>query len=264
MLKITSIKVTNNYVLILLSNKEKYKISEDDFFENKYKAKQQLSEKDLKQLAIISNFHNAYLKALNKLKYKDRSEWEIRHLMYEDFELNKGQVDKIINKLKRYGFIDDVRYIKEFHERSNRKYWGYNKVKSKLVDVRISSKLISEHLIYNYQQQLDLATNFLNKEVKKIKNKTQKQVKNKLYSKLQYRGFKNDVIKAAVDKIEIAYDQKLEEKLLKKDFDKAYRRYRKKAEGYELRNKVFAFLARRGFRFEDINKMLDEMENENE
>lgn len=264
MSEIKEIKVTNNFVLITLDNKRKFKISEDDYFQYKYKAKQSLDFKDIKILEKISNFHNAYLRALTRLKYKDRTEYEIRQTMYEEFNLIKPDVDKIINKLKRYDFVNDKRYLKEFVEKSQSKYDGYNKIKDGLIQVKINSDLIETYLIYDEEVEYDLALIFAEKSLTSIKNQNQRQTKNKLRSRLMYRGFNNNVITRVINDIDVPYDQQQEEKLLSKDFEKVNRRYNKKYEGYELRSRLFQYLAGRGYNYEIINEVLDEMENNNE
>ncbi len=264
MLEINEIKVTNYYILIVLSDKSKYKISEDDYFEYKFRAKQSLSEKDLESLKRISNFHNAYLRALNRLKYKDRTEHEIRETMYDEFSLIKPEVDKIINKLKRYDFINDQRYTEEFIERSQSKLQGYNKIKDGLIKVRINSFLIEENLIYDEEKEFDLALEFASKSINSIRNHNNQQLKNKLRSRLLYRGFKSSLITRVINEIDIPYDEDQEKKLLKKDFNKIYQRYKSRYDEFEVRGRLFNYLARRGYNYEIINELLEEMENYDE
>lgn len=264
MQEIKEIKVTNNYILIILSDKSKYKISEDDYFEYKFRAKQSINDKDLETLKRISNFHNAYLRALNRLKYKDRTEHEIRETMYDEFSLIKLEVDKIINKLKRYDFINDQRYAEEFIERSQYKLQGFNKIKDGLIKVRINSSLIEQTLIYDEEKEFDLALKFVEKSITSIKNHNNQQLKNKLRSRLLYRGFKSSLITRVINEIDIPYDEKAEKQLLKKDFNKIYQRYKSRYDEFELRGRLFNYLARRGYNYEIINELLDEMENYDE
>lgn len=262
--KIKEIKATNNYILVTLEDKRKFKISEDDYFEYKYQANQSLLDKDLDTLERISNFHNAYLRALNRIKYKDRSEYEIRNTVYQEYNLTKPEADKIINKLVRYDFINDERYTKELIERSQNKYHGYNKIKDSLIKVRISSKIIEEILIYDEDIEFDIAYDFANKTLKTIRNHNHQRTKQKLRSRLLYRGFRNDLITRVIDEIKVPYNKEQEKALLSKDFDKAVLRYSKKYTDFELRNRIFNYLASRNFEFEMINELLDEMESNNE
>lgn len=264
MLEIREIKVTNNYILIELNDSSKYKISEDDYFEYKYKASQQLEDKDLITLKNISNFHNAYLRALNRIKYKDRSEYEIRETLYEEFDLIKPEVDKIINKLKSYDFINDKRYAKEFIERSQLKYHGYNKIKNGLINVKINSDIIEETFIYDSETEYNNGLIFAQNSLKSIRGLNNQSTINKLCSRLLYRGYNNDIISDIIDDLNIAYDKNQEKDLIKKDFVKASRRFSKRFKDFELKTKIFNYLKNRGYKYDLINEIIEEMENNNE
>lgn len=257
MRKISSIKITNNYVLLSLDNKTSFKISEDDYFEYKFKANMDVDDVMMRKIENISNYHMAYMSALNKIKYKDRTEYEIRSLMYDDFDLIKPDVDKIVKKLKRYDFIDDERYTNDFIENSRLKYHGYNKIKSGLIEVRINSDLIEAHLHYDFKKDYELAYEFAKRSISSIRNKNKLLTENALRQKLMYRGYKNDVITAVISDLNITVDETVEMKLLEKDFARVLRRYEKRYEGYDLRARLFNYLASRGYSYSNINDLLD-------
>ena len=262
--KIKEIKVTNNFILITLDDKRSFKISEDDYFEYKFKAETDLSDAEITNLERISNFHAAYMRALNRIKYKDRTEYEIRQTVYDEFKLIKPEVDKIINKLKRYDYINDKRYLLELVERSQMKFHGYNKIKDSLIQVRINSNLIEEYLIYDEEKDFELATLFATRSLKTIRNHNYSQTLNKLRSRLLYRGFNNGLITRVIEEINVAYNDSQEKDLLKKDFDKVFKRYQKQHENFELTSRVFNYLASRGYSYELINELLEEVERNNE
>lgn len=261
MTKIKEIKVTNNYVLINLDDRRKFKISEDDYFLYKYHANDNLSQAQVQTLEHISNFHNAYMRALNRLKYKDRTEHEIRSTIYDEFNLIKSDVDKIINKLKRYDFINDKRYTKELIDQSRLKYHGYNKIKDSLIKVRINSTLIEKYLVYDEEIEVALASIFAEKTVRSIRNKNYRQTLNTLKSRLMYRGFSSSTINLVLDKIEIEKDLEKEKALLIKDYKQAKRRYQNKFQGFQLRDRLYKYLINRGYMYEMISELLEEMEN---
>ena len=106
-----------------------------------------------------------------------------------------------------------------------------------------------------------MALQFIEKSLNTIKNHNQSQTINKLRSRLLYRGFNNSVINEVLAKIEIPYDYEAEKILLKKDYDKIMRRYKNKYEKKTLKNKLFNHLAGRGYKYEIINELLEEMES---
>ncbi len=264
MKKITSVKITNNYITINFDDQSKLRISDDTYFEMKLKANKELNDQEYSFLKNESNVHEAYMSALNKIKYKDRSEYTIRNLLYDDFNLIKPEVDGIIHKLKRYDFINDDRYTKDLIENSHLKYYGYNKIKSDLVADKINSERIEKFLIDDFQKEYERALEYANKTVHTIRNKNQFQIENSLRQKLLYRGYKNNVVNAVVSEIHIEVDFEKEEKLLEKDYEKVLRRYSKRYEGYDLRVRLFNYLRSKGYDYEQINNLLDEMEKSNE
>lgn len=257
MRKISSIKITNNYVLLILDDKTRFRISEDDYFDYKFKAKMEIDDILFEKLKTMSNYHEAYMSALNKIKYKDRTEYEIRSHMYDDFNLIKPDVDKIIEKLKRYDFINDERYVRDFIERAHAKYHGYNKIKSELIDVRINSTYLENHLNYDFQDEYKRAYHYAENSLRTIRNKNKLQTENSLRQKLLYRGYAHEVISVVIEDLNIVVDDDLEQELLSKDFEKVLRRYEKKYSGYDLRVRIFNYLASRGYGYADINDLLD-------
>lgn len=257
MRKISSIKITNNYVLLILDDKTRFRISEDDYFDYKFKAKMEIDDILFEKLKTMSNYHEAYMSALNKIKYKDRTEYEIRSHMYDDFNLIKPDVDKIIEKLKRYDFINDERYVRDFIERAHAKYHGYNKIKSELIDVRINSTYLENHLNYVFKDEYKRAYRYAENSLRTIRNKNKLQTENSLRQKLLYRGYAHEVISAVIEDLNIDVDDDLEQELLLKEFEKVMRRYEKKYSGYDLRVRIFNYLASRGYGYADINDLLD-------
>lgn len=262
--KITSIKITNNFVELKFNDQSKLKISEDAYFEHKFKANMEIDDKMLMLIKQLSNFHNGYLSALNKIKYKDRSEYEIRNHLYDDFKLLKNEVDEIVEKLKRYDFINDDRFSKDLIESNHLKLNGYNKIKSLLVNAKINSDRIEKYLVYDFDVELELALQYANIAIKGIRNKNKFQTENSLRQKLMYRGFKNDIISTVIAELNIDVAEDEEIKLIKKDYEKSLLRYKRKYEGYELRQRLFTYLQGRGYEYEMINDILNEMENNDE
>jgi len=82
-----------------------------------------------------------------KLARRDRSEWEIRHLLAEEGIEKEEVVDYIVGTLRRRGYIDDRRlacslagYGKEH------RHWGPRLIARKLGELRVGEEIISETL----------------------------------------------------------------------------------------------------------------------
>lgn len=261
-MRITNIVPYKNYVLIKVSNGEQYKISEDALFENAYKTEQIITDDDLEVLQRNQLLNTAYLRCLNRIAYKDRTKMEIVDFLYQEYELTYDEVNKIIEKFIKYGYIDDERYIKDYIEYSKSKYLGYHKMKDELISVKINSALIEKYLVYDYQREFEVACEYANNTVHKIRNKSYQQTQTTLRNRLAYRGFDFNVINDVLDDIEIPFDSHQESLLLEKEVDRALRRFKRKYTGYDLRLRVFNSVARKGYNFDKINGYLDKVEEE--
>ena len=70
--------------------------------------------------------------------------------------------------------------------------------------------------------------------------------------------------KNSVDKLDFSDDQINDNKLIKKFATKAYNKYVGKYEGSELRNKIFQYLVSKGFEYEYIYVVINELEGVND
>ena len=70
------------------------------------------------------------------------------------------------------------------------------------------------------------------------------------------KGFSYSEAKDAFDTLEIEKDEEQEFYLLNKELEKQYRKFSKKYEGYELKQRLTQNLARKGFSYDDINSAL--------
>ena len=102
---ISKIKINYDYVSLLLDD-TKIMISIDDYYEYKLCENKEISEDLFEQLKKNENKLKAYRSCLRKLSIKDYSISSIRKSLYR-YDLDKDQIKEIIDKLIKYGFLDD-------------------------------------------------------------------------------------------------------------------------------------------------------------
>ena len=59
-------------------------------------------------------------------------------------------------------------------------------------------------------------------------------------------------------------NNKVEQDLLKKDYEKIKNRYKKKYEGYQLKQKIYAALINKGYKYQEIRKVLEDFTYEDD
>ena len=88
-------------------------------------------------------------------------------------------------------------------------------------------------------------------------------MKSHIYNSLLSQGFEYDVAKEALNNVK-APKIKEERVKIKNDFIKIKNRYQKKYDGYELKQKIYAALAAKGYKHTEIKLVLEEYSNEND
>ncbi len=145
---------------------------------------------DLKKRSRLSKLK---LQALRKYSGVLKSEKDIRTYLYKK-ELEKDELESVIEYLYSHNVVDDVRFAQVFTESKLRaKKYSINKIKAELKKKGISDKILRE---------IDLL-NDSNEEVESIKKYIQKNSmlpKEKLIQRLLMRGFQYSNIKPNLPK----------------------------------------------------------------
>ena len=74
-------------------------------------------------------------------------------------------------------------------------------------------------------------------------------------------GFDHDIASFAINQMKEKSDKE-ENNNLRKDFDKLYHRLSSRYEGRELMEKMMKTLRNKGYRYNDIKKMMEEIDHE--
>ena len=70
------------------------------------------------------------------------------------------------------------------------------------------------------------------------------------------KGFTYDLARKTVGHLDISADDNMEADLISKELEKLYRKYSRKYDGYELKQRLIQALARKGFEFDQIQAVL--------
>lgn len=211
-----------------------------------------------KQLETEDNFSKAYTRALNYLSYALRTEKQVRDdLADKEFEAFS---DAVIEKLKDQRLINDLEYAKSYVRTAanlNRK--GPNLIARELITKGVGELLIEEAMDeYPHDLQVENAAILIEKRMKKPNKSSERHKMNKINAYLYGKGFTNNVINEAFDQVEPEVSEDEEYASLVKQADKAYRRYELKASGYELIQKVKAYVYSKGYPSDLINRYIDQ------
>jgi regulatory protein len=196
-MKITDIKPQakrQDRYSIFVDNKYAFSLSENELMNSGIRIDREYSAVELEELQKSAVLDKAYMRALDLLSRRARSEWEMR-----DYLKRKGYdtetTDTILNKLSKAGYIDDYKFAKAWADNrhllkniSRRKLWQELKQK------RIADDTIS--LVLEEDETDELAE--IKKVIEKKQNQSRYKDEQKLLAYLLRQGFKYGDIKTVL------------------------------------------------------------------
>jgi regulatory protein len=220
-------------------------------------------DSEIEKITAFADFSRGKNLGLYYISFKQRTKKEvIRYLI--DHDIPNQQIARIIDELERLRFIDDTAYAESFiRGKVLGKSSGPYKIQQKLTEKGLEKALILEKLadLYDLDKQIDVATSIAEKLVmSKYSRLPLKALKMKITTSLTSKGFSYDVSKIALDHLELEPDEENESDLLQKELDKIMRKYSRRYDGYDLKQRVSNALARKGFDFDVINRELREID----
>lgn len=215
-----------------------------------------------KQIEEEDGHYKAYQSALNYLSYALRSEKEVKDdLIEKEYE---DHVESVIEKLKAQRLINDLEYAKSYVRTAaniNRK--GPRVISQELRKRGIDESKIEDALFeYPDNQQIENAEALIQKKWKKSSKTSQRDKIQKVKAYLMQKGYSNDIIQEALNEVDTEMDEGEEYRSLMKQADKAWKRYSRKTEGFELIQKMKSFLYGKGYPSDLINRYIEEKEKE--
>ena len=205
MAKITKIEIqkrNKERVNLFLDGEYAFSLSAELVYKEGLKTNEEIDSEKLKILAEHESIIRCKNSALRIIEKSYKTEKEVRDKLilkgYEDNSINKS-----IEFLKEYNFINDSNYTKAFiHDKLNSQ--GSQKIKFKLIQKGISKEIIDEELSnLNKENEKNVAINIAKKKLDIIKKKENDNYKisGKLYRYLISKGYAYDVTNEIVKEI---------------------------------------------------------------
>ena len=256
-MKITKIEKKKRLYLLELDDSEKLYITEDTIVRFMLSKGIEITEQELSAIQHYAQFSYGKNLALYHLSFKQRTAKEVKDYLTQH-DIQPEIISQVLNNLKKDNWINDRKYANSFIQ-SNLLTGdkGAFVLKQKLSQKGISSTIIEEEL--NQFDFTELTDKVAEKLLKKHQGKLpSKALQDKILQSLINKGFSYSQAKTAYQHLEIEEDQENQQELLYKELDKQYRKYSKKYDGYDLKQRLTQALARKGYDFSDIASALRE------
>ncbi|AME09277.1 MULTISPECIES: regulatory protein RecX [Gemella] len=243
---------------IELDNGKHFYVSEETVIKYGLIKKIELSGEQLKEILSHENIEKAYTKAINYLNYGLRTERDMREYL-EKKEIVSDIIDEVIERLKVMGYINDIYYIEAavtdyFNLNKKGPYW----IKRKLLGKGLNKEVVEENIqkICTEERMIDTLYRIIEREFnakRESKNKKIQKITHKLYT----NGYSFDIIRKVFDIFFEDYEDVDENDVLETYFNRAYRNYLNRYEGYMLKQKIIEKLVRDGFSYYDVKNFLE-------
>ena len=218
---------------------------------------------ELKSIQDQLNIDQAYIKAIQYISYKLRSEHEINKYLEEDY--TEAVRLEVIGRLKEENYINDTKYAEALMETMYKTtIKGPGELRRSLKDHRVDEEIIQNY-VHEFDTRIDSERmNYLKDKALKRHKGSMRQFKQKFRLTMTNKGyFSHHLALVNYDDEAENFDELIN---LEKDFDKAYKNYKRKFSGYELKSRVLQALARKGYAYDyiqdNLGGKLDELEHD--
>ena len=256
-MKITKIEKKKRLYLLELDETDKLYITEDTIVHFMLSKGMNISEQELKKIQDYAQFSYGKNLALYYLSFKQRTVKEVRDYLTKH-GISLDTIEKVLTILIKDNWIDDRQYAYSFiHSNLLSGDKGAFVLKQKLAQKGITAPIIDEELCkFDFTE---VSQKVAQKLLKKYQGKLPtKALHDKILQQLINKGFSYEEAKVAYQNLTIEDDDGNQQELLYKELDKQYRKYSKKYDGYDLKQRLSPSLPCKGSDFSDIASALRE------
>ena len=194
--------------------------------------------------------------AIKRLIVRDCSPAKLKEYLLKKTK-NKKAVYEVIKKLQRYQLLNEDELIERIIEYCDSKHYGYNRIISMLKTREISLDKINKVKV-NHERETKEAIEQSKRLVKRYKGKNTVNLKRSVYSTLIRYGFDENI--ASLESSKVFNSPSSELNMLKLEYSKLISRYSRNLKGNKLKDKIIKTLLIRGYKINDINKVIKEEE----
>lgn len=209
------------------------------------------------------NVRQLYFKAIKLLSYHDYCFHDLVKRLETYGEYNEIEIMKCMALLTDRHLIDDRKYVKNYIEATLTKGKGFKKAIIDLKNKDIPEYLIEEEIAkFDETEEKDYALNIVDQLYHTNSKLSPQGLIQKIKRTLFNKGFSQSTIESVMNTYDFEFSHERTLSLLKKECEKTYKRYQNKYHGQELKMRISRFLKQKGYDYEDILIVMDEIWSE--
>ncbi|HEM6405606.1 TPA: recombination regulator RecX [Streptococcus suis] len=254
-MRITKIEKKKRLYLLEVDGQDSLYITEDTIVRFMLSKGKEITEQEFRELRDFAQFSYGKNLALYYLSFKQRTKKEVSDYL-KKYEIEENNIVKIVTVLEEEKWLDDENYVDSYvRQNALNGDKGPAMLRQKLMMKGISKSIIEDGLAgIDFS---DLAIRVVEKLCRKYQAKLPlRALQDKLVQGLITKGFSYELAKQSLAQLDLTSDEENEVDLIAKELDKQYRKYSRKYEGYELKQRLIQALARKGYDFDRIQAVL--------
>lgn len=247
-------KGKNNQYKIFLENNSELTLYDEIILKYNLLLKKELTKKEVVEIIKENQHLSCYFTALSYLNYKSRSKKEIREYLKKK-NYSSQDIENAIKLLEEKKLINESEYLKlyirdQVHLTNN----GPKKITRKLIDLGFLEEEIQEELFkISKEVWKEKLEKIITKKIKANKKDSVNKAKDKIVIYCLNEGFQKEDILAILDTYEVPENTSA----LEKEALKLYKKLSIKYQGSELIYQIKGRLFRKGFSYEEIERVLE-------
>ncbi len=237
-------KKKNGMYQVFFDNGNNFDIHEEIILKYEMLLKKEFSNKGMDKLLDENKVYIVYDLAVKYIAKKMRSKREIRNYLKEK-DIDNDTIDKVSEILCKQKYLDDEAYAKSYvNDRILLSMDGPFKIKNKLEELGIDEKYINSALVaFDNDIEKEKIEKIINKRIETNRNKSNYTLKNKIIEYLYTLGYNKALALDIMNNMKFKDDNDI----IKKEYEKIYKKLSKKYEGKELEYRVKQKMYASGF-----------------
>lgn len=237
-------KKKNGMYQVFFDNGNNFDIHEEIILKYEMLLKKEFTNKEIDVLLDENKIYVYYDLAIKYIAKKMRSKKEIREYL-KDKEADNDTINKVVEILSKQKYIDDEMYAKSYvNDRMFLSMDGPLKIRNKLEESWIDEKYITSALqIFGEEEEKERIEKIINKKIASNRNKSNYVLKNKIIEYLYTLGYSKSLSQEIINSVDFKEDKDI----VKKEYEKIYKKLSKKYEGKDLEYKVKQKMYQMGF-----------------
>lgn len=241
-------KTTKGRYKIYLDDGRELILYEDTILKFELLLKKEILEKDIMDVELFNQECDVYHVGLESINHRFKSVYDLKETLLKK-EYPYDMVEKAILKLEEQGYLNDRSFAKSF---INNKMVSSNngpyKIRRELLEHKVDLGIVEDEIeVFDEETQLEKIKKVAIRLYNNNRNKGGNVLKKKIVTDLVNLGYDANIISKVICEFDFSNDKNI----VKKEYEKIYKRLSRKYEGKELEYKIKEKLYQKGLYYED-------------